>query len=392
MNAPPEPKPKSVTGDNDPVPVSDLRAQHLAIEAELHVALDRVFARSWFILGEELAAFEQEFAGFIGIPHAVGVASGTDAIHLALRALGITEGDHVLTAPNSAVPTAAAIMAAGATPCFADVDPQTGLLDPASVEEHLDHRVKAIVPVHLYGRCVPMDAILEIGRRRGVPVVEDAAQAHGATWRGRAAGTFGAIGCFSFYPSKNLGACGDAGACVTADPALAARLRRLRNYGERDRYLSVEFGINSRLDELQAAILRVKLPRLAGWNARRRELAAAYRQRLAALPLAFALPSDEGEEVVHLFVAQVARRDRLREILQGRGILTQIHYPRPIHLHPAYAHLGLGPGSFPVAERRAEQIVSLPLYPEMTSPQQERVIAAVAEALDDEEPPAQIRP
>jgi dTDP-4-amino-4,6-dideoxygalactose transaminase len=392
MSALPESKPNPAPADTVPVPVCDLKAQHLAIEAEVRAALDRIFARSWFILGEELAAFEEEFAGFLGIPHAIGVASGTDAIHLALRALNIGAGDRVLTAPNSAVPTAAAIVAAGAVPCFADVDPVTGLLDPASVERHLDPGVKAIVPVHLYGRCVPMDGILDLSRRHGIPVVEDAAQAHGATWRGRAAGTMGVIGCFSFYPSKNLGACGDAGACTTADPALAARLRRLRNYGERDRYVSVEFGINSRLDELQAAVLRVKLPRLAGWNGRRRELAAIYRDRLAALPVALAPPPDQGEEVVHLFVARVARRDRLRGDLQSRGVMTQVHYPLPIHLHPAYAHLGFGPGSFPVAERRAEQIVSLPLYPEMTARQQEHVIAAVAEALHGEELPAQTRP
>lgn len=392
MTAPPEPKPKRASADTAPIQVCDLKAQYLAIEAEVRAALDRVLARSWFILGEELAAFEEEFAGFLGTPHAVGVASGTDAIHLALRALDIGAGDRVLTAPNSAVPTAAAIVAAGAVPCFADVDPFTGLLDPASVERHLDPGVKAIVPVHLYGRCVPMGAILDLGKRHGIPIVEDAAQAHGATWRGRAAGTMGVIGCFSFYPSKNLGACGDAGACTTADPTLAARLRRLRNYGERDRYLSVEFGINSRLDELQAAVLRVKLPHLAGWNARRREMAAVYRDRLASLPVVITPPTDDGEDVHHLFVARVARRDRLRGKLQTRRVMTQVHYPLPIHLHPAYAHLGFGPGSFPVAERRAEQIVSLPLYPEMTAHQQERVIAAVAEALHGEEPPAQTRP
>jgi dTDP-4-amino-4,6-dideoxygalactose transaminase len=382
MSRPPEP-----TAAAAPVPVCDLKAQHEGLGPELRAALERVLARSWFILGEELTAFEEEFARFLGIPHAIGVASGTDAIHLALRALDVGTGDRVLTAPNSAVPTAAAIVAAGAVPCFADVDPATGLLDPGSVERHLDDRVKALVPVHLYGRCAPMDPILELAGRRGIPVVEDAAQAHGATWRGRAAGTMGAIGCFSFYPSKNLGACGDAGACVTADPALAARLRRLRNYGEQDRYHSVEFGINSRLDELQAAVLRVKLPHLAAWNGRRRELAAAYRERLGGMPVALAPPMDEGEEVVHLFVARVARRDRLRETLQRQGILTQIHYPLPIHRHPAYGHLGFGPGSFPIAERRAGQIVSLPLYPEMTARQLDRVTTALAEALRGEEPP-----
>jgi dTDP-4-amino-4,6-dideoxygalactose transaminase len=386
MSRPPDPP-----ADTAPVPVCDLKAQHLVMEAEVRAALDRVLSRAWFILGEELTAFEEEFASFLGAPHVVGVASGTDAIHLALRALDIGAGDHVLTAPNSAVPTAAAIVAAGAVPCFADVDPATGLLDPASVERHLDVTVKALVPVHLYGRCAPMDAILDLARRRGIPVVEDAAQAHGATWRGRAAGTMGTIGCFSFYPSKNLGACGDAGACTTGDPRLAARLRRLRNYGERDRYHSVEFGINSRLDELQAAVLRVKLPHLAGWNLRRRELAAAYRHHLAGLPLALAPFENPQEEVVHLFVARVARRDRLRAELQSRGVMTQVHYPLPIHLHPAYAHLGFGPGAFPVAEERAEQIVSLPLYPEMTARQFNRVTTALAEALQGEDPPDSTR-
>lgn len=383
--------PSDPNGDASPIPVCDLKVQHEGLAAELRAAVERVLARSWFVLGEELAAFEEEFAGFLGIAHAIGVASGTDAIQLALRALDIGAGDRVLTAPNSAVPTAAAIVAAGAVPCFADVDPATGLLDPESVERLIDDSVKAIVPVHLYGRCVPMDPILDLAGRRGIPVVEDAAQAHGATWRGRAAGTMGAIGCFSFYPSKNLGACGDAGACTTADSALAARLRRLRNYGERDRYHSVEFGINSRLDELQAAVLRAKLPRLAEWNGRRRELAAAYRDRLDAMPLALAPPMDQGEEVVHLFVVRVARRDRLRENLQRQGVLTQIHYPLPIHLHPAYAHLGFGPGSFPIAERRAGEIVSLPLYPEMTARQLDRVTMALAAALRGEEPPSPTR-
>ncbi len=388
MTPPREREPGPGPSDPAPIPVCDLQAQFASIETEVRAALDRVLARSWFILGEELSAFEAEFAGFLGAPHAVGVASGTDAIHLALRALGIAAGDRVLTAPNSAVPTAAAIQAAGATPCFADIDPATGLLDPASVEQHLSSEVKAIVPVHLYGRCAPMDALAALAERRGLPVVEDAAQAHGATWRGRLAGTMGAVGCFSFYPSKNLGAYGDAGACVTADPALAARLRRLRNYGEQDRYHSVEFGINSRLDELQAAVLRVKLRRLAEWNARRRELAAVYRERLAALPLALPPPAVHGEDVVHLFVIRVARRDRLRRILRERGVLTQVHYPLPIHLHPAYAHLGFGPGSFPHAERWGEQVVSLPLYPELAPRRQERVIDALAEALRGEKPPA----
>jgi dTDP-4-amino-4,6-dideoxygalactose transaminase len=233
-----------------------------------------------------------------------------------------------------------------------------------------------------------MEPLLDLARRRGIPVIEDAAQAHGATRHGRAAGTLGAIGCFSFYPSKNLGAYGDGGACVTSDPGLAERLRRLRNYGERTRYESVELGFNSRLDEIQAAVLRAKLPHLADWNRRRRELAAKYRRRLAGLPLAFTPPDAEGEECVHLFVIRVARRDRLRRELERRGVATQVHYPQPIHLQPAYRHLGYGPGSYPASERRAGQIVTLPLYPEMEAETLDRVVEAIREALRGEDPPA----
>ncbi len=406
-------------GEDGMIPVCDLRAQFLAHETELRGALERVLQRGWFILGEELAAFEEEYARFLGGGFAVGVASGTDAIHLALRAIGLRPGDEVLTAPNSAVPTAAGIVQAGGVPVFADVDPETGLLDPEDVERRLTPRVRAILPVHLYGRCAPLGPILELAARRGIPVIEDAAQAHGAVLGGRAAGLIGTIGCFSFYPSKNLGAYGDGGACTTADPVLAERLRRLRNYGERARYDSVELGFNSRLDELQAAILRVKLPHLEEWNARRRELAAAYRRRLAGLALG--LPPEAGtegaaggtdgraaggaaggvsggaadgtaggarEDVAHLFVVRVARRDRLRKELEARGVGTQVHYPVPIHRQPAYAYLDLPPGSFPVAERRAGQIVSLPLYPEMTAAMVDTVAGAVADALRGEEAPA----
>ncbi len=224
-----------------------------------------------------------------------------------------------------------------------------------------------------------MGPLLELAARRGIPVIEDAAQAHGATWDGRTAGTLGAIGCFSFYPSKNLGAYGDAGACVTSDPELARALRRLRNHGESSRYRAESVGFNSRLDELQAAVLRAKLPHLAGWNRRRREIAAEYRRRLAGLPLL--VPEEDPGEVQHLFVIQVAQRDRFRRALEERGILTQIHYPIPIHLQPAYRGLGFAPGSFPAAERRAARVVTLPLYPEMTAGQIDSVVGAVAEAL-----------
>lgn len=372
------------------IPVCDLKAQTLALSDELSAAARRVMAGGWFILGREVEAFEAEFAGFVGCGHAVGVASGTDALQLALRALDIGHGDRVLTAPNSAVPTAVAVCQAGAVPVFADVDPLTGLLTPQTVSAALEPGIRAVIPVHLYGRCADMESILELCDPHGIHVIEDAAQAHGASRGGRMAGSFGPIGCFSFYPSKNLGALGDGGACVTDDPDLAARLRRLRCYGERDRYESVEIGVNSRLDEMQAAFLRVKLGRLDAWNRRRRDIAAIYRERLQNLPLILPPGDPDGMEVVHLFVVQVAARDRLREELLKRGVGTQIHYPVPIHMQEAFRHMSNGPGSFPAAEARAKRILSLPLYPEMTDSQIERVIEALSHALAGEPHPEEI--
>mgnify|MGYP001214909549 CR=1 FL=1 len=368
------------------IPVCDLSAQFREHEGALRAALDRVLARSWFVLGEEGRLFEEEFASFVGVAHAAGVASGTDAIHLALRALGLKAGDRVLTVPNSAVPTAAAIVQAGCIPAFADVDPRTGLLDLEDLERRLTSDIRALIPVHLYGRCVPLGPVLELARRRGIPVIEDAAQAHGARWEGRSAGSVGDVGCFSFYPTKNLGAYGDGGACTTNDPALNRRLRELRNYGETARYQSDSIGFNSRLDEMQAAVLRAKLPRLGGWIERRREIARAYREELRDCPLA--LPPDPGAaDSPHLFVVQVARRDRFRAELERRGVGTAVHYPRPIHLQKAYAWLGLGPGSFPHAEARAGRIATLPLYPELRSDQLEAIITAIREVLRGEPHP-----
>jgi len=375
------------TGMEPTVPVCELGTQRRTLEPELRAAFDRVLDRSWFVLGEEGRLFEEEFARFLGLDQVVGVGSGTEALHLALRALGVGPGDLVLTAGNSANATPSAILAAGAVPVFADVDPRTGLLDVAEAERRWRPGIRALLPVHLYGRCLGMEPILELARRRGVPVVEDAAQAHGASHRGRMAGTWGDIGCFSFYPSKNLGAYGDAGACATRDPALAQKLRGLRSYGESNRYQAEFPGINSRLDELQAAVLRVKLPHLARWNQRRREICAFYRERLRGLPLL--LPPEEAEEVEapHLFVVQAARRDRLRRELLHRGIGTQIHYPIPSHLQPAFAPFGQGPGSLPVCEGRAGRILSLPLYPELTAEQLARVAGALHDSLRGEPPP-----
>ncbi|MCA9755871.1 MAG: DegT/DnrJ/EryC1/StrS family aminotransferase [Candidatus Eisenbacteria bacterium] len=374
--------------------VSDLRAQVAALRPELDAAISRVLTRGWFVLGEECAEFELEFANHLGARYAVGVANGTDAIHLALRALDVGQGDRVLTAPNSAVPTACGIVQSGAVPCFADVDLEYGLLDPSSVERELDSpdgsSIRAIVAVHLYGRTAPMGPLLELAKARGIPVIEDAAQAHGASRNGQNAGTIGDLACWSFYPSKNLGALGDGGAVSGMRPELEARLRHLRNYGQEDRYHHVELGFNSRLDEIQAAVLRVKLAHLDAWNARRRAIAGQYREAFADLPLLTAREDTDAPSVEHLFVVRVANRDRLRAELEARGIGTQVHYPIPIHLQPAYRYLGIGAGRFPSAELRAGQIVSLPLYPEMRRRDVERVIDAVRDSLQGEPHPEEV--
>ncbi|MBU1699890.1 MAG: DegT/DnrJ/EryC1/StrS family aminotransferase [Candidatus Eisenbacteria bacterium] len=345
--------------------VCDLKAQREELGAALDQAIRAVLDRGWYVLGEEVAGFEKEFAGYLGMRHAVGVGSGTEALHLALAAEGIGPGDDVLTTPMTAVPTVCAIALTGARPIFADVDPETALLDPVEVERRITPQTRAIIPVHLYGQCVPMDPFLELARNRGICIIEDAAQAHGATWKDRMAGTFGDYGCFSFYPTKNLGAYGDAGAVVTADDGRAERLRRLRNYGQTDRYRHVERGWNSRLDEIQAAILRVKLPHLTRWNEARRDLASRYQQNLEGSVLRPMAENPQGRSARHLFVVRVPDRDRLREALRARGIESQIHYPIPVHLQEAFSHLGYAAGDFPVAEKLAGSILSLPLYPEL---------------------------
>lgn len=376
--------------------VCDLRPQIQAIRAELDEAWNRVLNRGRFILDEEGRAFESEFAAFLEAKQSWGVASGTDAIQLALRALGVGPGDRVLTAPNTANPTCCAISVIGAVPMFADIDLASGQLDPARVEAVLAalparDRPKALLPVHLYGSAAPLDDFLRLGERFGIPLVEDAAQAHGTRSGGRAVGTIGRLAAFSFYPSKNLGAYGDGGAVSTNDPELGERVRLLRNYGQRDRYEHTTFGVNSRLDELQAAILRVKLRHLPAWNERRRELAGRYREALAGLPLALPPDDTKGDRsIYHLFVVRVARRERFRDALRAREIATEIHYPTPIHLQPAYASLGLGPGTYPAAERRAAQIVSLPLYPELTDPEFQQVVEAIRDVMKGEPHPDEV--
>jgi dTDP-4-amino-4,6-dideoxygalactose transaminase len=363
------------------LPVFDVRAHDRAIASEIDAAMARVRASGWFVLGREGERFEAAFAAWLGGGEVVGVGSGTDALRLALTAGGVGPGDGVLTVPNTAVPTASAISAAGAEPQFVDIDPDTGLMAPAGIEAALRPNTRAIVPVHLHGRAVPMEPILEIARRRGLWVVEDAAQAHGALWRGRAAGTWGDCGAFSFYPSKNLGAYGDGGAIWTARGEVAAELRRLRNYGQSDRYVHESIGLNSRLDELQAAILLAKLPHLRAWNRRRQELAARLRALLEPLPLRLTAPAPEGAHVFHLFAPRVARREAVRAALEARGIRTQVHYPIPIHLQRAYRHLGGRPGDFPAAEAWCAETLSLPFSPALAEGDLARVAAALGEAL-----------
>ena len=313
------------------VSFNDLKAVHDTISSDLEAALQRVMSSGWFILGQELGSFESEFAAYCGVTHCIGVASGTEALQLAVLACGIGKGDEVITVAHTAMPTALAIAATGATPVFVDIDQQSYTLSPDQLAGAMSSKTRAIMPVHLYGHCADMDAILEFAARHDLYVIEDAAQAHGACYKGRKAGGIGHLGCFSFYPTKNLGACGDAGAVVTNDQELAARLRRLRNYGESRKYHHESMGYNSRLDELQAAILRVKLPRLEQWNETRRNLAAGY---LSRIDERFCLPKVRPGFVhsYHLFVIQSEERDKLQEHLLAHNIQTLIHYPIPCHL------------------------------------------------------------
>ena len=342
--------------------------------ADVRAAIDRVIARGWFILGPEVSAFEQEFAAASGAAHAVGVGTGTDAIALILRALGIGAGDEVITSPLSAAYSALAVIMAGARPVFADIDPQRLTLDPDRIAERISPRTRAILPVHLYGQPADMTAIARIAARHNLAIVEDCCQAHLATSEGRAVGTIGVAGAFSFYPTKNLGALGDGGAIVTNDAALADRLKRLRNGGQTDRYHHLEPGINSRLDDIQAAILRARLPRLRGWTERRRALAARYRSRLAGGPVEL-LPERDPGHVYHLFVVTTADRQGLQTHLAGKGIETLIHYPMPIPLQPALA--GQHPDQCPVAARVCGGILSLPLHPALRDAEVDEIAAAV---------------
>jgi dTDP-4-amino-4,6-dideoxygalactose transaminase len=360
------------------VPFLDLKPQYAAIETELRAAIEGVFERGSFVLGPEVADFEQEFAAYLGAKRAIGVASGTDALHLALRACGIGPGDEIITVANTAVATVAAIELAFARPVFVDIDPDTFNLDHHLVAKAITPRTKALLPVHLYGQAVDLQPLLDIARAHNLRVIEDACQAHGAMYHGKKVGTLGDMGCFSFYPTKNLGGYGDGGIVVTNDDELAERLKLLRTYGcvERDR--SVLRGANSRLDEVQAALLRVKLCYLDAWNQQRRALAARYTEQLDGLSR-ITLPPEApyGYHVYHLYVVRAQDRERLRAYLSSQGIGTLIHYPLPIHRHEAYVDLGYVEGALPVSERAAHEIVSLPLYPLMEARQVDQVCWAI---------------
>ena len=351
------------------------QAQYLAHKAEIDAAMQTVLDGGRYVLGPETAAFEKEFAAWVGVGHAVGVANGTDALHLALRALGVGHGDEVITVSHTAVATAAAVTLAGAVPVLCDIEADTFTLDPALIERLITTRTRAIIAVHLYGQAADMDAILEIAKRRGLPVIEDCAQAHGARYQGRRVGTMGVLACFSFYPTKNLGAIGDGGAVATSDDALGAKLRLLREYGWAERYVSHSEGWNSRLDELQAAILRVKLRYLDADNASRRRIAARYGAEFADTGLVLPVTREGSEHVYHLYVVRSDRRDALNAYLQALGIAAGIHYPVPIHLQPAYR--STLPVSLPVTERAAREVLSLPIYPELADTEVSTVVTAV---------------
>jgi dTDP-4-amino-4,6-dideoxygalactose transaminase len=367
------------------IPFVDLKVQHEAIREELDREFRKVFEKTAFIMGPTLAEFEEAFARYCGVKHAIGVANGTDALLLALKAFGIGPGDEVITAVNTFIATAEAIVHAGATPVFVDCDPQTYTLDVSQVWAKISSRTKAIIPVHLYGQPADMDLIVELAKNRGLHVIEDAAQAHGATYRGRKAGSMGHVACFSFYPAKNLGAYGDAGAVVTNDDAIALTVRKLRDHGGVEKYRHDLVGYNSRLDTLQAAVLLVKLRYLDAWNRRRQENARLYDELLAEVPGVVTPKVLEGAtHVYHLYVIRVERgsRDELQRFLRERGVHAGIHYPQPLHLTPALRFLGYTAGDFPIAERFASQILSLPMYPELTREQIEYVTTCIHEYMN----------
>ena len=356
------------------IPFVDLATQHAAIQSEINAAIQQVLSQSNFILGSQVEEFEQVFARFVGSEHAVGVSSGLDALRLALKALDVDSGDEVILPANTYIATALAVSSTGARPVLVDCDSETYNVDVSLIESAITPRTRAIIPVHLTGQSADMEPILEIADRHDLDIVEDAAQSHGTLYKGQPCGSIGTVGCFSFYPGKNLGACGDGGMATTDDAELAERLRRLRNYGQQAKYQHVEKGLNARLDTLQAAILTVKLRYLPQWNKARAVHAEKYKEMLTGVgDLVFQRRVPYSTHIYHLFMVETEQRAALQKHLNAVRIDTGIHYPVPIHLQQAYADLGYGKGDFPEAEQLAERTLSLPMFPELRSDQIGRV-------------------
>ncbi|HXI01987.1 MAG TPA: DegT/DnrJ/EryC1/StrS family aminotransferase [Candidatus Saccharimonadales bacterium] len=361
-----------------PIPLVDLAAQHRTLENALREALTRMLDTSAFILGEEVEAFEREFAEFCGVRHAVGVGSGLEALTLSLSSLGIGRGDEVILPANAFIATALAVTAAGAKPVLVDVDPERYTMDPGLAARAVTRKTKALLPVHLYGQPADMAPLKDLAEKKHLVIVEDACQAHGALLGEKRCGALADAGCFSFYPSKNLGALGDGGMVVTDDDDLAGKLRQVRNYGQAAKNRHPVKGVNSRLDAFQAAVLRVKLRHLPKWNESRRRHAGRYAEGLASVPLTLPAEAEGATHVYNLFVVRLAERDALLRHLEDLGVSCGVHYPVPIHRQEAFSDLGLEPGAFPVTERLAGEILSLPMYPELSSSDIDRICEAIA--------------
>jgi dTDP-4-amino-4,6-dideoxygalactose transaminase len=361
------------------VPLVDLKIQYQPLKEEIIAGFEEVLDSMYLFLGKNVKALESEFASFCGVEHAIGVGEGTTALHLILRAMEIGPGDEVITVSHTFIATAEAIQLAGARPVFVDIDPQTYLMDVAQVEAAITPRTKAILPVHLYGQTVDMDPLFEIANRHDLYVIEDACQAHGAAYKGRRAGGLGDAAAFSFYFSKNLGAFGEAGMVTTDNPDIAQRVRMLRDHGSPSKYNHEHLGMNARLDELQAVVLRAKLPHLEAWNQQRRQHAIRYAELLQDSPILTPFECPENEHVYHLYVIRTQARDEMLTWLKEQGVFAGIHYPVPIHLQPAMRSLGYQKGDFPVTERVVDGIISLPMYPELTEEQIEYVAQKVTQ-------------
>ena len=363
------------------IPLVDLQAQYDSVGAEIEAVVVRVLRSGRYALGPEVEAFEREFADYCRAGFGIGVHSGTSALHLALCAAGVGPGDEVITVPFTFVATVSEILKTGATVRFVDIAPDSFTLDPARLADVVTERTKAVIPVHLYGQPADMDPILDVARAHGLTVIEDAAQAHGGRYKNQPVGSLGSMACFSFYPSKNLGACGEGGMIVTDDPELAQKMRLLRNWGHTERYRHVVAGGNHRLDAVQAAVLRVKLRHLDSWNTSRRAVAEQYNQLLADLEVTTPPTMSYATHVHHIYAIRVARRDAVLQALHAGDIGAAVHYPAPIHLHPAYEELGYPRGQFPEAERAADEVISLPMFPELSEDAVTTVGEGVAEAI-----------